>query len=91
MLGLPLILAAAGLVVRAVIARQVVVIVTSAIGLVAIAGAASQGADFVSTGHDAASMTMAILAGVALLCYGISLYVLSSARGVTSGPGGERG
>lgn len=88
--GLLLIVAAAVLLVRAIVARHVFVIVTSAIGLVAILGAASAGTDFVRSGHDASSMTMAILAGVALLCYGLSLYVLASSRRVTSGAGRPR-
>jgi hypothetical protein len=77
-LGLLLILAAAGLVVQAIRARHRGVIVTSVIGLLALVGAAAQGAAFVGKSHPSASMTMAILTGVALLCYGISLYLLGS-------------
>ena len=77
-LGLLLILAAAYLVVRAIVARHPGVIVTSVIGLLALVGAAEQGSAFVDKGHASASMTMAILTGVALLCYGISLYLLGS-------------
>lgn len=80
-LGLLLVLAAVGLVVQAIMARHGGVIVASAIGLLALVGAAVQGAAFVDKGHPSASMTMAILTGVALLCYGVSLYLLgSSAR-----------
>ncbi len=77
-LGLLLILAAAGLVVQAIRARHGGVIVASVIGLLALIGAAAQGAAFVDKSHPAASMIMAILTGVALLCYGISLYLLGS-------------
>ncbi len=77
-LGLLLILAAAGLVVQAIIARRAGVIVTSVIGMLALVGAAAQGAAFVDKGHPSASMIMAILTGVALLCYGVSLYLLGS-------------
>ncbi len=77
-LGLLLILAAAGLVVQAIIARHAGVIVTSVIGLLTIAGAAAQGTAFVDQGHPSASMIMAILTGVALACYGVSLYLLGS-------------
>lgn len=77
-LGLLLILAAAALVVQAIRARHRGVIVTSVIGLLALVGAAVQGAAFVDKSHPAASMIMAILTGVALLCYGISLYLLGS-------------
>lgn len=77
-LGLLLILAAAGLVVQAIMARHGGVIVTSVIGLLALAGAAAQGAAFVDKGHPSASMIMAVLTGAALLCYGVSLYLLGS-------------
>ena len=78
MLGLLLILAAARLVVQATIARHTGVIVTSVIGLLALVGAAAQGAAFVDKAHPSASMTMAILTGVALASYGVSLYLLGS-------------
>lgn len=77
-IGLLLILAAAALVVQAIRARHTGVIVTSVIGFLALVGAAAQGADFVDKAHPAASMTMALLTGVALLCYGISLYLAGS-------------
>jgi hypothetical protein len=78
-LGFLLILAAIGLVVQAVIARHRALIVTSVIGLLALAGAAAQGASFVGNGHQSASMVMAILTGVAILSYGASLYLLGPA------------
>lgn len=80
-LGLLLILAAVFLVVQAIAGRHRGMIVTSVIGLLALVGAAEQGADFVDKGHASASMIMAILTGVALLCYGISLYLLGSRPG----------
>jgi hypothetical protein len=80
-LGLLLALAAIGLVVQAVIARHWAVLVASAVALVAIVGAITQGASFVSQAHAAASMGMAVAAGVALLCYGICLYLLPSRGG----------
>jgi hypothetical protein len=79
-LGILLILSAIGLLVQAVIARHWAVLVASVIALAAIIGAFFQGASFVGQGHAAASMGMAILAGVALLCYGIALYLLPSPR-----------
>lgn len=75
-LGLLLILAAIGLVVQAAIARHRALILTSVIGLLALAGAAAQGASFVDNGHPSASMVMAVLTGVAILSYGASLYLL---------------
>ncbi|MGH3202775.1 MAG: hypothetical protein ACRDOA_06275 [Streptosporangiaceae bacterium] len=80
-LGLLLILAAAYLIVQAIMARHRGVVVTSVIGLLALIGAAEQGAAFVDKGHASASMTMAILTAVALLCYGTSLYLLGSRPG----------
>jgi|SRR5579875_2188372 len=77
-LGMLLILSAIGALVQAVIARHWAVLVASAVALITIIGAFFQGAGFVSQGHAAASMGMAVLAGVALLCYGIVLYLLPS-------------
>ncbi|HLI36534.1 MAG TPA: hypothetical protein VKV80_04240 [Streptosporangiaceae bacterium] len=79
-LGILLILSAIGVLVQAVIARHWAVLVVSAVALAAIGGAFFQGASFVSQGHDAASMGMAALAGIALLCYGMVLYLLPSPR-----------
>jgi hypothetical protein len=79
-LGFLLALAAIGVLVQALIARHWAVLTASAIALVAIIGAATQGAGFVSQGHAAASMAMAVLAGVAMLCYGTVVYLLPSPR-----------
>lgn len=75
-LGMLLILAAVGLVVQAALARSWVVLVPAAVALAAIIGAFAQGVSFASGGHAAASMAMAALAGVAVLCYAIALYLL---------------
>jgi hypothetical protein len=79
-LGLLLVLAAIGLLVQALIARHWAVLTAAAIALVAIIGAAVEGARFVGQGAADASMTMAVLAGVAMLCYGAALYLLPSPR-----------
>lgn len=79
-LGILLILAALGLLIQAVTARHWAVLAAAAIALIAIVGAAAEGARFVSQGAADASMTMAVLTGVALLCYGTALYLLSSPR-----------
>jgi hypothetical protein len=80
-LGLLLILAAIGLLVQAVMARYWTVLAAAAIGLIATIGAAFSGANFTNNGgQDSASMTMAVLAGVAMLCYGTVLYLLSAPR-----------
>lgn len=82
-LGFLLILSAIGLLVQAVLARYWAVLAASVIALVAVIGAAFAGANFTNTGGpDSASMTMAILAGVAMLCYATALYLLSSPRSV---------
>jgi vacuolar-type H+-ATPase subunit I/STV1 len=80
-LAILLILAAIGLLVQAVLARYWTVLAAAAIALITIIGAAFSGANFTNNGgQDSASMTMAVLAGVAMLCYGTVLYLLSSSR-----------
>jgi hypothetical protein len=74
--GLLLIVAAIGLLVRAIIARHGPVIAAAAVGLLAIATAATQGFSFVSDGTNAASLAMALTTGVAMLCYAIALYLV---------------
>ena len=73
-------------VVLAIVARHRPAIASSAAGLAAIAAAAFSGATFVSNGQDGASMAMAILTGVALLCYLANLLVV----GPPATPGSER-
>lgn len=75
-LGLLLIVAAIGLLVRAIIARHGPVIVAAAVGLLAIVTAATQGASFVSNSSNAASLAMALATGVAMLCYAFVLYLV---------------
>ncbi len=79
-IGLLITLGSIVLVVRAVQAHSRVTIVTSSINLVAVAGAAASGAAFVDSGRASASLTMALLTGVALLCQVVNLYVLGSPR-----------
>lgn len=55
--------------VRAIRARHGSAITASAVGLTAIIAAAFSGATFVSNQQSGASMAMALLTGVALLCY----------------------
>jgi hypothetical protein len=77
-LGLLLILAAIGLLVRAIMARHRAVIIASAAGLVAIIGAAGSGVSFLTSGTNGASMGMAMAAAVAFLCYALCLFLLGS-------------
>lgn len=80
-LGFLLVLAALGLLVQSLMARNWAVLTASAIALAAIVVAAAQGARFVDQGGpDSASMTMAVLTGVAMLCYVTALYLLPSPR-----------
>jgi hypothetical protein len=75
-LGMFLILTAAYLLVRAVMAKRAGIIVVSAVGLVALLAAAYNGASFVGTGHNSASAGMADAWAVALLCYLTTVYLL---------------
>lgn len=75
-LGLLLILASLGFTVQAILARQPVLIGAAVLGLLAVIGAAASGSAFTGSGGDGASMAMAMLAAVGLLCYGTSLFVL---------------
>ena len=56
--------------------RRPAVIAASALSLFAIAFAAVTGASFTSTGNQADSMAMAVMTGIALLCYAANLYLL---------------
>jgi Major Facilitator Superfamily len=79
-LGLLMLVAGVSVLVRAIVARHRLAIASSAAGLAAIAAAAFSGAAFVSNGQDGASMAMAILTGVALLCYLANLLAVSPPR-----------
>jgi len=75
-LGLLLGLGAIAVLVQAVRSRRPAVIAASALGLFAVAFAAVTGASFTSTGNQADSMAMAVMTGIALLCYAANLYLL---------------
>jgi hypothetical protein len=76
-LGLLLLVAGISVLARAVLARHRRAIAASAAGLAALIGAAVSGAAFVSDGHAAASMAMAVLTGAALLCYLANVLLVS--------------
>jgi hypothetical protein len=76
LLGLLLILTALGFGVRAVLARRPALIAAAVLGLLAMIGAAASGGSFVGSGRAGASMAMAALAAVGLLCYGTSMFLL---------------
>ena len=79
-LGVALIGTAILLVARAVGVRDRLLAVLATAGLTAIGGAFGAGEIFVRDGQDTASMAMAILTGMALLCYIGTLTLASAAR-----------
>jgi hypothetical protein len=85
-LGIALIGTAILLVARAVGVRDRLLAVLATAGLTAIGGAFGAGEIFVRDGQDGASMAMAILTGMALLCYIGTLTLAGAARREDSGP-----
>jgi hypothetical protein len=84
--GLLILLAAIGAVARAIIARHALGIVLSVIGLLAVIGAALNGARFVADGGPSnASLAMALLTAVAMLCYAILVFMLGMTRPAPAG------
>src|ERR1700739_2563569 len=75
-LGILLIFAAIMLVVRAIQARHTPSIATAVAGLVVILGAFGAGSSFIQNGSNGASLGMALLAAVAMLCYAANLVIL---------------
>jgi hypothetical protein len=69
LLGLLVLAAAAILLLRAIALRDMTVITLVTAGLAAVLGAFASGEVFVKNGENSASLSMAILTGVALLCY----------------------
>ena len=85
-LGTLLLVAAVNVLTRAIQAWHQPAIAAPATGLAAIAGAAVSGASCVSDSRAGASMAMAVLTGVALLCYLGNLFVVCP-RPTAAGPG----
>ena len=79
LLGLGLIGAGVVLLVRAVRLEDRMIAVLAAAGLTAIGGAFASGEIFVHNGQSGASLAMALLTGVALLCYIGALTQVSTA------------
>jgi len=88
--GLLMLVAGISVLARAIRARHRKAIATSAGGLAAIIAAAFSGAAFVSNGQDGASMAMAVLTGLALLCYLANLLIVGPAAGRRVDRGGNR-
>ena len=80
-LGMFLVLAAIAVLARAITARNVTLIATSAAGLAAIGAAFFFGASFTDKLTDGYSLGMAISFAAALACYAIGLYALTARRG----------
>ena len=80
LLGLALIGTAILLVVRAVSAGDRLIAVLASAGLTAIGGAFGAGEIFVRNGTPGASLAMAVLTGVALLCYVGTLALATTAQ-----------
>ena len=79
-LGMILVLAAVFVLVRAIMARNAALIVTSSAGLVAIGAAFFFGASFTDKLSNGYSLGMAISFAAALACYAIGLYTLTARR-----------
>ena len=78
-LGLLIVLGTISLVVRSVASRRRPLIWLSSLTLLAVLGAAFNGAAFVNSGNDGASLGMALLTAVALACLAVILFATGSA------------
>ena len=85
-LGIALIGTGILLVARAVGVRNRLLAVLATAGLTTLGGAFGAGEIFVRSGQDTASMAMAILTGMALLCYIGTLTLATAARREDGGP-----
>ena len=74
--GILLVIAAVMLVVRAVQARHAPSVATTVAGLLVIIGALGAGSAFAKDGSSGASLGMAVLTAVAMLCYAANLVIL---------------
>jgi hypothetical protein len=83
-LGTLLIVTAAGLIVRALLARKAATAVIGGVALLAVITAWLSGARFVGAQANGASFSMATATGVALLCYVIILLLPSRAEGLAN-------
>jgi len=77
-LGILLVIAAAGQLIRAIGIRHALSIWMSAVGLVAILGAGFAGLGFTGNGASGASLGMSLAFAVALACYVVLVFALPS-------------
>ncbi len=75
--GVLLILAAIQVLVRSVMAGHRLAIVTSAIGLIGIVGAAFSGVSFLKNGQAGSSLAMALATAVAMISYAVAIMALA--------------
>jgi heme A synthase len=75
-LGVLLIITAIGLVVRAIQARHAPSTITTVAALLVILGAFGAGSAFTRDGSNGASLGMALLTAVAMLCYAANLVII---------------
>jgi len=88
--GLLLAIGALGVLVQAIRGRRWGMTALAAAGALALAFASVAGASFTSTGDTADSMAMAVMTGIALLCYAVTASArASSSAGRGSWPGGR--
>ena len=80
-IGLMLLATATLLAIRAIASRRPLIITLAMAGLAALAGAFAAGEAFVKNGADAMSLWMALLTGIALLCYVAMQAIAASASG----------
>jgi hypothetical protein len=85
LVGLLLLASGSILLLRAIALRDMVLITPTAAGLAALLGAFAAGEVFVRNGEDSASLSMAILTGVALVCYIGLQAILGAARPAVRG------
>lgn len=89
-LGLLLLIGSVAPVVRAVADRRPAFIVTTGLSLLAVLGAAASGAAFVNAGTNGASLSMALLTAVALLCQVVNLFLLAGVLSLRSCSASDR-
>jgi hypothetical protein len=81
LIGLVLLATAAVLAIGAIASRRQLIIMLAMAGLGAVAGAFAAGEIFVKNGADATSLWMALLTGIALLCYVAVQAIAATASG----------
>lgn len=80
--GFCLIAGAVAIVALAASANHKGALAAAIVGLAALIAALFSGATFVASGEDADSLAMALFAGVAMLSYGVALFVSHADRGL---------